>query len=50
MVNNFLDVFLSNLRSYIEAISSYYTKRTEEIVEALVETEDETAGIVNCNG
>ena len=36
---------LSNFTVSIEAISSYYAKRTEEIVEALMETEDETTGM-----
>tara|TARA_B100000674_G_scaffold350555_1_gene293917 strand:+ start:624 stop:821 length:198 start_codon:yes stop_codon:yes gene_type:complete len=36
---------LSNFTVSIEAISSYYAKRREEIVEALMETEDETTGM-----
>ena len=34
-----------NYDKSFEAISSYYAKRTEEIVEALMETEDETTGM-----
>jgi hypothetical protein len=36
---------LSNFTVTIEAISSYNAKRTEKIVEALMETEDETTGM-----